>query len=301
MPLLELRITSLNLSGGEKIFEEFSHDTHQSRQEALQFLIRHLNADLLCLQEVSQYIDVGGVLHTPMDYINHTGGYGFSNFGETISMQSHLQVKKEMMVDGVFNDWQDWSKGNAIHSKIPFARLGDPSQSGSPRNIPLYQPVKYEGSRDTDPRFVLLTRLKASPFPYVANLHLTTLVGERMPERVPERVRLAKAMRRAQVERLLDLVRKHILNRNEPLITVGDFNATPEEACISNLLEAEAGFVRLVPTKEGPTHAGSEQLIDHIFFYPKERLLDYNCWIESGDLSKRVSDHLPVVADIRIK
>ena len=77
MPLSELRITSLNLSGGDKIFEEFSHDTHQSRQEALQILIRHLNADLLCLQEVSQYIDAGGVLHTPMDYINHTGGYGF--------------------------------------------------------------------------------------------------------------------------------------------------------------------------------------------------------------------------------
>lgn len=300
MSILELRVASLNISGGEKIFEEFSHATQQSRREALEILVRHLNADLLCLQEVSQYIDAGGVIHTSMDPIRHAGGYTFSFFGETVSMQTHLQVKKDVMVEGIFNDWQNWSKGNAIHSKHPFSRLGDPAQPGSPRNIPLYQPVRYEGNRDTDPRFVLLTRLKISPYPFVANLHLTTLVGERLPGQVPARVEQSRTMRYVQIERLLDLVRIHVLKRNEPMILAGDFNATPEEACISDLLESEAGFVRLVPENNEPTHAGSEQVIDHIFFYPAERLVDYNCWIESGDLSRRVSDHLPVVADLRI-
>jgi len=301
MTILDLRIATLNISGGEKIFEEFSHDTQQSRQDALEILVRQLNAGLLCLQEVSQYVDADDSVHNLMEAINHAGGYNYYFYGETVSMQSHLQVKKDRMVDGIFNDWRNWSKGNAIHSRIPFARLGDPAQPGLPRNIPLYQPLTYEGNRDTDPRYTLLTRLKAIPYPFVANLHLTTLVGERQPDRVPDRIERSQSIRYQQVERFLDLVRKHILKRGEPILLAGDFNATPEEACISKLLEAEAGFVRLVPENVGPTHAGSEQLIDHLFFYPRERLIDYNCWIESGDLSRRVSDHLPVVADLRIK
>jgi len=83
------------------------------------------------------------------------------------------------------------------------------------------------------------------------------------------------------------------------LILAGDFNATKDEACILQLLEA--GFVRLEPENEGPSHAGSGNLIDHIFFYPRERLVEYQCHIEDGDLSKRASDHLPIVADMRIK
>ena len=90
-----------------------------------------------------------------------------------------MQVKKDVMVKGIFNDWWDWAKGNSIHARIPFARLSDPARPGVPRNIPLYKPAIYEGNRDTDPRFALLTRLKEAPFPYIVNLDFSTLLMAR--------------------------------------------------------------------------------------------------------------------------
>ncbi len=93
------------------------------------------------------FVDADGVTHTLLDEIKESGGYSSAYFGKTVSMDTHLQVKKEVMVEGIFNDWQNWSKGNAILSRIPFSRLGDPEQPGKPRNIPLYQPPVYTGTR----------------------------------------------------------------------------------------------------------------------------------------------------------
>ncbi len=298
---LDLRVATLNISGGEKTFEEFPHDTWQSRQDALGILIKRLDADVLCLQETSQYIDADGVTHSLMDYVNHTGNYDFAFFGQTLSMETHMQVKKDVMVTGVFSDWWNWAKGNSIHARIPFARLGDPARPGSPRNIPLFRPQSYQGTRDTDPRYAVIARLKESPFPFVATLHLSTLVGERDPLSLPNKIEQSKAMRYQQVERLLDLVREHILLQDKPLILAGDFNAPAGELCISHLLESQNDFVRLVPENEEPTHPMSDKPIDHIFFHPRARLVDYSCRIEAGDLSRRASDHLPVVANLQIK
>lgn len=301
MTTLDLRIATLNISGGQKTFEEFPHDTQQSRQEALELLIGRLDADLLCLQEVSQYVDADGVTHSLMDRINQAGNYNTSFYGKTVSMETHMQVKKDIMVKGIFNDWWNWSKGNSIHARIPFARLGEPGRPGVPCNIPLYQPTSYEGNRNTEPRFALLARLKQPPFPFIATLHLTTLVGERHPKVASHKIEQSHLMRYQQVQQLLDLVRVHILEQDEPLILAGDFNATKNEFCITRLLESESVFVRLVPENEGPSHPRLDDAIDHIFFYPRERLLNYSCYIESGDLSRRASDHLPVVADLQIK
>lgn len=298
---LDLRAATLNISGGEKTFEEFPNDTQQSRKEALKILIKRLNASLICLQEVSQHIDADGFTISVMEDINHTGGYDYSFFGETLSMETHMQVKKDVMVKGIFKDWWNWSKGNSIHAKFPFARLGDPYSPGVPRNIPLFKPPSYEGTRDTEPRFAILSRLKVPPYPFVINLHLSTLVNERPPGSFPEIMEGSRNLRNQQVKRLLDMVRTYILDRGEPLILAGDFNATEDEYCISQLLESENKFMRLIPENEAPTHHAMEKPIDHIFFYPKERLISYSCRVEIGDLSRRASDHLPVVADLQIK
>ena len=298
---MDLRIATLNISGGEKSFEEFPQATQKSRQEALEILVNRLNATLLCLQEVSEYLDSDGLTHSLMDGINKAGSYDYSYYGETISMDTHMQVRKDVMVKGIFNDWWDWSKGNAIHARIPFARLSEPSRPGTPRNIPIYQPPVYEGTRDTEPRFVILTRLKEPPHPFIATLHLTTLVNERAPHTSGNQKGKAQEIRRQQISRFLDLVRVNILEKDEPLILAGDFNASSEEACIEGMLLSENGFKRLKPDDEGPSHPEAEDPIDHIFFYPEDRLLDYHCWIETSGLSRKASDHLPVVADIKIK
>jgi len=298
---LDFRIATLNISGGEKTHESFPENTTQARQEALLLLIKQLDADVLCLQEVAQYVDADGVTHSPIGAINEAGNYQHANYGKTVSMEAHLQVKKDIMVQGIFNDWWNWSKGNTIHSRLPFSRLGDSDKSGVPRNIPLYIPPAYEGTRDTEPRLALLARLKENPFPYITSLHLTTLVGERHPRSSRKKIQQSHLMRYEQVQRILDLVRVHILEREQPLILAGDFNAFKNEFGIKQLLRAEQGFIRLTPDVEGPTHPGMNEAIDHIFFFPRERLLNYSCRIETGELSKRASDHLPVVADLQIK
>ena len=54
-------------------------------------------------------------------------------------------------------------------------------------------------------------------------------------------------MRYEQVQRILDLVRVHILEREQPLIIAGDFNAYKDEFGIKQLLKSEQGFIRLAP------------------------------------------------------
>ncbi len=298
---LNFRIATLNISGGEKTYEPIPNDTVQARQDALMLLIKQMNADVLCLQEVAQYVDANGATHSPLEAINEAGDYTAFHYGKTVSMEAHLQVKKDVMVRGIFNDWWNWSKGNTIHARFPFSRLGDLEKAGVPRNIPLYMPPSYEGTRDTEPRFALLGRLKEMPFPFITSLHLTTLVGERNPKSSRKKIEQSHLMRYEQVQRILDLVRVHILEREQPLIIAGDFNAFKDEFGIKQLLKSEQGFIRLAPDREGPTHPGLKEAIDHIFFFPRERLIDYSCQIVTSELAKRASDHLPVVADLQIK
>lgn len=297
----DFRIATLNISGGEKTYQKFPRDSAQARREALALLIKQIDADVLCLQEVSQHIDADGKTHSMTDDINAAGGYQHSFYGKTVSMESHMQVKKDIMVKGIFNDWWNWSKGNTIHSRYPFSRLGDPDKTGVPRNIPLYMPPSYEGTRDTEPRFALLARLKEAPFPFITSLHLTTLVGERHPKSSRKKIEQSHLMRYEQVQRILDLVRVHILETQQPLILAGDFNAMQDEFGLKKLLTAEAGFIRLQPDEEFPTHPGLKGAIDHIFFFPRERLVDYGCRIDNSELSQRASDHLPVIAEMQIR
>ncbi|MFU8826803.1 MAG: endonuclease/exonuclease/phosphatase family protein [Brevefilum sp.] len=301
MPTLNLRVATLNIGGGQKTFDEFSNDTQHSRLEALDLLVKRLDADVLCLQEVTQYVDADGMTHSLMDLIDRAGNYRHAFFGKIVSMESDMQIKKDIMVKGIFRDWWNWSMGNAIHSRLPFARLGETNRSGLPRNIPVFRPLAYEGNRDTDPRYVLLTRIKEAPYPFLSTLHLTTMVGERPPDIVPHKREQAQKMRLKQISLFLDLVRAFILEQEEPLILTGDFNATEDEPAIQHLLESQPGFVRLRPENDGPTHPDLPRALDHIFFYPRSRLVDYTCWIESNELSRRASDHLPVVADLQIK
>ncbi len=298
---LDFRIATLNTSGGEKTFDPPPHDSRQAPHDTLALLTQQLDADVLCLQEVPQYVDADGVMHNLMTAINAAGGYEHSFYGKTVSMESDFQVKKDIMVRGIFNDWWNWSKGNAIHARMPFSRLGDIEKTGVPRNIPLYMPPSYEGTRDTEARYAVLSRLKTPPYPFIATLHLTTLVGERNPKSSRKKIQQSHLMRYEQVRRILDLVRVHVLEQELPLILAGDFNAMKDEFCITELLKPEVGFLRLHPANDGPSHTGLKEAIDHIFFFPQSRLLDYHCWIEDTGLSRRASDHLPVVADLQIK
>jgi len=294
------RLMTLNIGGGVKQYEGPVDCMSPEKRQAMAALIAKIQADILCIQEVAQYIDSNGILHSIVDYVRSAWNYPHYLYGETLSMKKHMQVKKDKMVDGLFKDWWDWSKGNAIFSRFPFSMLGDVTREGTPRNVPIFQPLSYEGSRDTDPRYVILGRIKQPPYAYVVNLHLTTLVGERGPTAWEDVVDAARITRQQQLSRVMDLVQRHILEQDLPLIFMGDFNATPEEYTIKEFLEKEMGFVRLKPSNPISTHQVAG-MVDHIFFFPASRLVAYDCWIEASDLAHQVSDHLPVVAEITIK
>ena len=176
-----------------------------------------------------------------------------------------------------------------------------------PRNVPIYQAPLYEGNRDTDPRYALLARINRAPvFPFVVGVHFTTLVRERErpggSRALPGRAEEAQILRFRQARRLLDLLRTHVLETGKVVFLLGDFNAVDSEPCISRVLEKEGGFVHLKPSGDpNGTHPKAAEPIDHIFVYPADRLIGYQCSVvDSPPIAKQASDHLPVVADVVI-
>ena len=118
----------------------------------------------------------------------------------------------------------------------------------------------YQGSRDTEPRLVIMGRVKLesegeSRYLNYLNVHLNTVSGER--EGDPDRDREASASRLKQVELILDHVvaayqqanqyRMPEAQQEDIWIMGGDFNAEPGSAEIEKILAS--GFVDTLTDK----------------------------------------------------
>jgi endonuclease/exonuclease/phosphatase family metal-dependent hydrolase len=267
-------------------------------------VIEKVQPDLLAIQESVEKVDLDGLWVRQAASIAERLGYGDHHyFGAAISMREHFTSKKSLFVDGVFDGWQDWWLGNALVSRWSFVRLGDGSRPGEPQNLPLYRPLQYEGTRDTDPRGMVIGRIDLAPFyPYLIGTHFSTLVGERTHiGRIDVNVREeAQIMRWKQAHRLLDIVQRRLLDKGEIVFLLGDLNAIPGEVCMADLLEAEGRFVRLIPDNPQPTHPKISEPVDHILVHAGGRRIEYHCWIVDDDECRMASDHLPVVADIEV-
>lgn len=298
-PESRFRLATYNIGGGR--------DDFGSMPGAVTQVIKEISPDILVLQEATDYQDADGSWHSILSQIAASGEFGkYSHFGPTLSLREHMHVRKDLFVHSIFSDHLDWRQGNAILSRWGFVRLGDSSRPGTPRNVPVYRTPLYRGSRDTDPRYALLSRINRAPlYPFVVGVHLTTLVAERERDGggrpVPGRVEEAEILRFKQARRLLDLLEEHVLEPQELVFLLGDFNAAAGEPCITSVLEREGGFTRLVPDRDqSATHSEAAQPIDHIFVYPEDRLMEYRCWIVASELAQQASDHLPVVADVTV-
>ncbi len=290
-----LRIVTYNIGGGR--------DEFPASAPAILAVIQQLAPDILGLQECTEWIDANHRLYSFREQVDQVLGFKQPGFlGKTISLREHFHATKSIMVASVYRDWQDWLFGNALCSRFPFSRLSDSSISGSPYNLPLYKPSLYEGNRDTDPRWAILARVNCGQFsPFVVNTHLTTLVGERGngSNVIPGKLDQAQAMRLEQTRKLLALLKPKI-DEHETIILMGDFNAWYGEQCIASVL-LDSGFLRLLPGQEKPTHPKVSTPVDHIFIYPAESVIQYNCWVDDSPAARAASDHLPVAADIVIK
>jgi endonuclease/exonuclease/phosphatase family metal-dependent hydrolase len=280
-----------NIGGGRKNLG--------SHFDSILEIINNESPDILAVQEtVIQNTLDGDQINQPKAISTSGASTKYYFFGPTLSLQENLNVKKELFIHGIFNGWENWQQGNALVSRWPFRRLDNSDKLGSPYNIPIFK-VIYNGNRETDPRFVILAQIDTG-FVKVFTLvtHLTTLYGERGIKKIPGKNEMAQMMRWEQCERILDLIREYILEKNELAILMGDFNAIHIEPAISDILEKRGGFVRLLPKNNIGTHLKLETPVDHIFIFPGNYHIKYDCRIYDDKFS--ASDHNPVVADITL-
>lgn len=262
-------------------------------------IIKELSPDFLCIQEIVEMTSGSGKLDSQVQEIASILGENTSYwFGPTISLYQNFHPSKNLFVDLVFKDTQEWLQGNAFFSKMNFIALGDELEEGLPKNLPLFTPVSYEGNRNTDPRKLLISRINIpQAYPYVLGTHLTTLVGEHdeNPEMRTQVKGLAQKMRLEQTKKILQIIERHTIHQGKMTILMGDFNANEDESCIVDILETEGKFVRLIPE-----NIGNPQTVDHIFIFAGDNCIDYRCRIYNEEIAYRASDHFPVYADISI-
>lgn len=295
---LQIRLMTYNIGGGRR---DFGSDF-----DKVVSIIREQQPDILAVQEATEHQLSNGRWESLAEKLATKAG--FENnffFGNTISMREQFHIGKTNFIYALFDDWLDLKFGNALFSRRKFVGLGDPSIPAVPKSIPVFYPPRYQGNRDTDERKVLLGRVNYGHLqPFILATHLTTLVGERGNEEkeIPGKKQEAQQLRREQCKNILNLIRNHILDKNEIAFLMGDFNATVGEPCLSDELEGNGGFVRLIPENENNlTHLKHGIQIDHIFMFPAERLVDYKCHIIDSETARQASDHLPVVADVIVK
>jgi endonuclease/exonuclease/phosphatase family metal-dependent hydrolase len=286
-----LKLMTYNVGGGRKdLGSDFS---------GILDIIKKAAPDILGVQEATEWSTLDEEnFSQPKDIV----GAGLKNynyfFGPTLTMSQNFHVQKEIFIYGLFNDWTEWKQGNALFSRWPFVRLGNSSRPGRPQNIPINKTI-YSGNRDTDPRYAILAKIDLG-FTRIFTLvtHLTTLYGERPPKEIPGKNKEAQSIRAEQCERILDLVRTFVLEKNEVLIVMGDLNATPDEPCILSALETKGGLVRLVPSNNAGTHLKVAEPVDHILIYPGNYHIKYSCKVIDNEFV--ASDHNPVVAEISL-
>ena len=287
----KLKLMTYNIGGGRKDLG--------SRFDSILQIIKNEVPDLLAIQEavILNTLD-GEQIDQPKTISAAGASTKYSFFGPTLSMQENFDTRKELFIHGIFNDWENWQQGNALFSRWPYKRLGNYKKLGSPHNLPIFK-VTYNGNRETDPRNIIITQIDMG-FAKVFTLatHLTTFYGERGAEEIPNKNKEAQIVRQEQCERILDLTKKYILEKNELAFLMGDFNALPNEPAISNTLEKKGGFVRLLPSNNIGTHVKLDTPVDHIFVFPGKYHIKYNCRVCDDGFS--ASDHNPVVADLTI-
>jgi endonuclease/exonuclease/phosphatase family metal-dependent hydrolase len=179
----------------------------------------------------------------------------------------------------------------------------------------------FTGNRDTEPRAAAVAHFVASngndrpTHVFVANIHLSTLHGER--EQYASRDRLGAQVRLRQLQTILEgIVARHVgwsqlvdppVNLSNVMWVVGgDFNAAPQSEEIERV--RTFGFCDANPNKgfgnktsglgNDPTHTVDYLFANYLQSWPR-MLAAFDRTVASNpapDLSFRVSDHYPTVA-----
>jgi endonuclease/exonuclease/phosphatase family metal-dependent hydrolase len=281
--------------------------------------------DAIGLQEVVRVIDpaTGRIIQDDLAVLTAThalSGY-HSFFFPHLDSTQHPHPKK--WSSDVFKQY--WAAGYRIHQgtailvapQHAFWHLleDDRPGDGSAQILPWYDknPTFYRGDRDTEPRSLLVTRVRIGRhFILFCCTQLATLSKEDTEEgRKPTRG--GRKRRKRQIEWIVDYLQDYQNARKEyqeqrenapekvredPVILVGDFNTAFDAEELDPLKQFGLAPVRC----GGHSHRKHRILMD-LVFAPKgtrarAKIIDLSGF--EALPNRRISDHHPVIADIHI-
>lgn len=309
-----LKIATANIAGGAR-----QEAADPNKFEALSELLCNGDVDITGVQEVVKVYDsYGRVIRDDIEKL--TGSTGCKGFFFCI-LDSTIYSHPGKWGSPIFKPYFDKGcrilQGAAIvlredHSFADFFGNGRPG--GCPvvsQVIPWYAkeegPVFYQGNRNTEPRSLLLARIKIKELHVLFGAtQLSTLTGERSSP--PEEAMRKKAvqLRKEQLEwicRYMDSCRQAAQAfpgaDSDATFLVGDFNAEEDE------LDAhlDRWDVKRIPVSDGAaaTHRKHGVIIDHICasMEGKAKIMDLGRL--EKDKGKRISDHNPVFAEFEFR
>lgn len=221
------------------------------------------------------------------------------------TLDSQIQSHPDKWSSSRFKEFSHSQEGDGLLISTKYQIMDFWSnKSGQPVPITVSEPSLFLGNRNTIPRQIVIVKVKDKQHNYefyFATTHLTTLKGEKRGntgEGNSEITKQAAKIRCKQIEHILYIMEQ--LPTKDPIILVGDFNATlnsPE----MKILQTKFFPVTKLQSEMGEfTHIRHKIFIDHIFFFPKERLgeiTEDSCYLLDP---KGASDHKPVVAKLKI-
>ena len=196
----------------------------------------------------------------------------------------------------VYDLWCDDRLGYAVGQVLPWY---------------LDAPTIYLGNRDTQPRTLLLARVRlASKFVLFCCTHLATLKEEGAKQygggKGPA-TQKAVDLRAMQIKWIVQYIESYQRAREadgktrEPVIIVGDFNAEPKTPELDGLRQINLELVPFATPNVGYTHRKHKILID-LIYAAKCAIKGTACIVDLRELEalsdRRVSDHNPVIADL---
>jgi endonuclease/exonuclease/phosphatase family metal-dependent hydrolase len=216
-----------------------------------------------------------------------------SAFRSYYAQGCHIQQGAAVLVKQphrIYDLWRD-RPGSALGQIIPWY---------------LDAPTFYQGNRDTEPRSLLLARIRLkNKFVLFCCTQLTTLKEENQKvsgktQRIP--TPSAIGIRTNQINWIVQYIKNYRAARQEeePIILVGDFNAKPTAQELQHLV-SNLDLEGIFPEGDPATHRGYEIPIDLIYatkatLFGSARIVNLEDWETSS--GKRISDHYPVIAEI---
>jgi len=319
------KVATWNSAGGAR-----ADRTHPDKYSLIAKVLGGVS--LIGVQEIIRVIDpaTGDVIRDDLATLTSAlepSGYRHFFFPHLDSLrQSHSGKWSSEIFGDYYKDGLQILQGTAVlvSQAHPCGDLlqdpkDDQLEHGCGQILPWYDhaegPTFYRGNRDTEPRALVMTRVRiGSRFVVFCCTHLTTLKEEDVEVRTEKGVEVkristkgARDVRELQARWIADHLQRHQRVREESskledvLIVVGDFNA---ERGTDELEPLKKLGLEPVPAEGEVDFTHREHLIEiDLVFAPKAikksaeivNLSELDDWP-----GQRISDHHPVIAEIEI-